>query len=168
MSTGQLFIGLLFLAIGLSSLTNIDIFHYVWPVIFIFIGIRILIGRRIYRRRTHGFRNIQENSLNEVSVFSGTGKRIESDAFTGGKMVAIFSGTEVDLTHVKMKGKTAELQLVAIYGGIKVVVPKGWRVISEGVGVLGGFSNNTTGHSETSPTLTMTGAAIFGGVEIVN
>jgi len=168
MSTGQLFFGLLFLAIGLSSLTNVDVFRYVWPVIFIFIGIRILIGRRIFSRRTHGISELHQDEINEVSIFSGTGKRVTSTGFTGGKAVAIFSGTELDLSGAKIKGKTAQLQLVAIYGGIKLIVPKGWRVFSEGTGILGGFANHTTGASDSSPKLTVTGAAIFGGVEIVN
>ena len=89
-----------------------------------------------------------------------------SSDFIGGKAVSIFSGTELDLSKVKMKGKTAELQLVAIYGGLKCIVPKDWRVESDGVGILGGFTNNTSGGE--SHKLIITGAAIFGGVEIVN
>lgn len=171
MSTGQLIIGLIFIAIGISSFTNFDIFHYLWPTIFIFIGIRILMGRRWRhhgRYTAHTVGELHQDDINEVAIFSGSARRVTSSAFTGGKAAAIFSGMEVDLTRAKMKGKSAEMELVGVFGGLKLIVPKDWRVVTEGAGVIGGFTNHTSGGTESSPKLIVRGAAIFGGVEIVN
>ena len=52
-------------------------------------------------------------------------------------------------------------------GGVKIKVPKNWQVVSEGAGIIGGFENHAAGTSG-STRLTVTGAAIFGGVEIIS
>jgi predicted membrane protein len=168
MSTGQLIIGLVFIVIGISSFTNFDLFHYLWPAILIFIGIRILMGKSRHRRGEISTSELSQDDINEVAIFSGSAKRVTSSAFTGGKAASIFSGKDLDLTHAKIKGKSAELELVAVFGGLKAIVPKDWRVVTEGAGVIGGFTNHTTGGSENSPKVIVRGAAIFGGVEIVN
>ena len=110
---------------------------------------------------------LRQDDINEVAVFSGSAKRVTSSGFTGGKAASIFSGMDLDLTHAKMKGKTAELELVAVFGGLKCIVPKDWHVVTEGAGVIGGFTNHTAGDGSASK-LIIRGAAIFGGVEIVN
>ena len=168
MRTGRLIVGLIFIAIGISSFTNIDLFHYLIPALFILLGIRILMGRSWRGQRWTGPSELNQDDINEVAVFSGSARNVTSASFTGGKAASIFSGMELDLTHAKMKGKSAELELVAVFGGLKVIVPKGWHVVTEGAGVLGGFTNHVTGGSDSSPKLITRGAAIFGGVEIVN
>jgi predicted membrane protein len=167
MSSGKLIVGLIFIAIGISSFTNFDLFHYLWPLLFIFIGIRILSGSR-WRHGRMSTSELAQDEINEVAIFSGTGRHVSSSSFFGGKAVSIFSGMDLDLTKTKMKGKSAELELVAVFGGLKAIVPKDWHVVTEGAGVIGGFVNHTTGGSESAPKLTVRGAAIFGGVEIVN
>jgi predicted membrane protein len=167
MSTGQLIIGLIFIAIGISSFTNIDLFHYLVPAVFIYLGIRILMGKTWSHSRMSAS-TLSQDEINEVAVFSGSRKRVTSGAFTGGKAASIFSGMDLDLTHVKIKGKSADIELVAVFGGLKAIVPKDWHVVTTGAGVLGGFTNHTTGGTESSPKLYVRGAAIFGGVEIVN
>lgn len=167
MSTGQIIIGIIFIAIGISSFTNFDIFHYLIPALFIFFGIRILLGRSWGRGR-YSASQLTQDDINEVAIFSGSAKRVQSSAFTGGKAASIFSGMDLDLTHAKIKGKRADLELNAVFGGLKVIVPKDWHVVTEGAGVLGGFTNHTSGGTESSPKLYVRGGAIFGGVEIVN
>ena len=167
MSTGQLIIGSILIAIGISSFTNFDIFHYLVPALFIFFGIRILLGRsRSHGRMTSSM--LAQDDINEVAIFSGSQKRVQSSAFTGGKAASIFSSMDLDLTHAKIKGKRADMELNAVFGALKVIVPKDWHVVTEGAGVIGGFVNHTTGGTESSPKLYVRGGAVFGGVEIVN
>lgn len=160
-------IGLLFLAIGISALTGFDLFRYLVPLIFIIIGIKILTGRSMRGSCRHTS-EFHQDELNEVLIFSGSQKHVVSSAFTGGKILVLISGIEIDLTEVKPKSKTLEMEIVSIFGGTKLIVPKGWNVSSEGVGILGGFSNETAGGSTNNPKLTLRGAAIFGGVDVVN
>lgn len=168
MNPGKLIIGSIFIAIGISAFTGIDIFRYLIPAFFIFVGIKILMGKDMPRKGHIGTSELHQDDINEVAIFSASGKRVISEKFSGGKASSIFSGMELDLSRAKMNGKTAEMELVSIFGGMKVTVPKDWRVVIDGAGVVGGFSNNTSGGTENSPKLTLRGAAIFGGVEIVN
>lgn len=169
MNTGQLIFGTILIAIGISSFTNFDIFHYLIPLLLIYFGIRVLLGRSGGKSRGNRYASqLNQDDINEVAVFSGSEKRVESKAFTGGKAASIFSGMDLDLTHAKIKGKRADLELNAVFGALKVYVPKDWHIVTEGAGVLGGFTNRTTGGSESSPKLYVRGGAVFGGVEIVN
>lgn len=166
MSTAQLIFGLIFIAIGISSFTNIDIFHYLIPILFIYVGIRIMMGGK--RHESKGLRSsLSQDEFNEVAVFSASNKEINVSDFTAGKAASIFSGMEVDLRQATMKGKTAEIELVAVFGGLKMRVPKDWAVVTEGAGVLGGFINHTES-TKGANKLIVRGAAVFGGVEIVN
>jgi predicted membrane protein len=168
MSTGQLIFGLLFIAIGISSFTNIDIFHYLVPACFILLGVRILAGKRWERRGVRGESKLNQDEINEVSIFSGSRKYIDSAQFRGGKAAAIFSGMELDVTKVKAKGKIIELELVAVFGELKVIVPADWHVTTEGAGIIGAFDNHTESKTTAHCELHLKGAAIFGAVEIVN
>ncbi len=168
MTTRRFIFGILFVFIGLSALTNFDWFHYVIPFIFIFIGLRILLFRKWFCSGVTHSSELRENEINEVAIFTGSDKRVITSLFTGGKAVAVFSGMQIDLSEVKSKAKTMELELVAVFGGLKVIIPKGWRVSSEGAGVMGGFSNQTSGGTDNSPKLHIKGAGVFGAVEVVN
>lgn len=166
MSTGQLIFGLIFIAIGFSAFTNVDIFHYLVPILFIYVGIRILTKRNRYEKRTKQSL-LSQDAFNEVAVFSASRNQVTATDFTEGKAASIFSGMELDLSKAKMKGKTADVELVAIFGGLKMRVPKNWLVVTDGTGILGGFTNHTEGGTSANK-LVVRGAAIFGGVEIVN
>lgn len=168
MTTSRLLFGILFLVIGTSAITGIDIFHYIVPVIFILIGLRILTGKSWRCRHDFGSTEIHEDDINEVAIFSGSDKHVVSSQFTGGKAVAVFSGMELDLTGAKTKAKLMNLELVAVFGGLKVSVPKDWKVTTDAAGILGGFVNHTKGSSDSAPRLHVKGAAVFGGVDIVN
>ncbi len=167
MTTGRLIIGFFLLAIGISALTGFDIFHYIVPFIFIYFGIRLLTGRSWRHGEIKGI-NVRQDSLNEVLIFSGSEKHLTSADFGGGKVAVIFAGTDIDLSAVKTKSKTVELEVVAVFGGAKVRVPKSWHVTTEGAGIMGGFENRTSGDKDTTCKLVAKGAAIFGGVEIFN
>lgn len=169
MNTGQLIIGVLFIAWGISSFTKFDIFHYFFPALLIFIGIRILTNRKhsYSSKKLVNTSVVSGDDFNEVAVFSASNKVVATPSFASGKAASIFSGMELDLTKAKMKGKVADIELVAVFGGLKLVVPKDWRVVTEGAGVIGGFTNKTE-NGKNSNKLVVRGAAVFGGVEVVN
>ncbi|HZD23384.1 MAG TPA: hypothetical protein VE569_08295, partial [Acidimicrobiia bacterium] len=58
------------------------------------------------------------------------------------------------------------LDLVTVMGGVRLVVPEGWRVRFDGKGLLGGFSDETrTTADEDVPTITVTGLLMLGGLQ---
>jgi hypothetical protein len=169
MTTTRLIFGFLLILIGLSALTGLDIFRIVIPILLIFWGIRVLSGHRGHDQPQHiREEEIAGNDIDEVVVFGGVNKKLTSKQFTGGRCVVVFGGGEIDLRSVASKSKTLELELTSVFAGMRVFVPAGWNIRSEGTGIMGGFANHTDPGQAAKPTLTVRGAAIFGGVEIVN
>jgi predicted membrane protein len=167
MSYGRLILGIVIILIGLSFLFDINILRYLIPLVIIYFGLRILMGKG----SETGFdtkTQTQEDKIERVLVFSGLNSKYTSSNFKGGSIVAIFAGGELDLSEVTTQEKEIKMDLVAIFGGVKVRVPRNWQINSEGVGILGGFNNNTGREGEAVTTLKVEGVAIFGGVEVVN
>ncbi len=162
----RLVIGLIFILLGITALTGINLGRFIGPAVLIVIGIIILSGRN-YGFSKGKTSSTAQDSLNEVLVFSGTQKRVVSENFKGGKIAAIFGGADFDLTDAKIKEKTAELEVVAVFGGVQLKVPKNWIVKSEAVGILGGVDDKTKPEEKTVE-LHLRGAAIFGGIEVKN
>jgi hypothetical protein len=53
-------------------------------------------------------------------------------------------------------------------GGIEIVVPEDWQVVSRGVAFMGGFEDKTRGVPDAKQRLVVKGLAIMGGVETKN
>lgn len=156
--------GIFLILIGLSALFEISLFKFAFAFILIALGIKILSGRG----GNWGSRSVSgEDYINEVAIFSPLFLNLRSTNFSGGKVVLIFGGGEIDLREVKTTYKDIKMEIVAIFGGCKLTVPKNWKVVSEGVGIVGGYNNKVL--SEMSEvTLNLRGVAIFGGVDVEN
>lgn len=112
------------------------------------------------------------NWLNAVAVFGGCERRF-SGHFQGGKAVAVFGGVELDFRDADMD-EEAFLEISCVFGGVEIRVPETWAVHSRSMPVFGGLEDKSR-HQRTDPTgtnkpktLIITGAVIFGGVEISN
>ncbi len=165
----RIIIGILIIIIGLSALTGLSLFKFAFALILIIIGIRIISGGS-WRDHHWDFSQkfvSNEDFLNEVVIFGPLRKTIKSENFKGGKIVAVFGGGEVDLSQVKAAEKTVNLEVVAVFGGGKIIIPKGWKVNSQGTAIFGGY-NSRVESGDGEIVLNIKGAAIFGGVEIVN
>ncbi|WEK20758.1 MAG: DUF5668 domain-containing protein [Candidatus Pedobacter colombiensis] len=117
------------------------------------------------------YSNIDKNDiLDSVSVFGGSHQHIHSKNFKGGDAIAIFGGCDVNLTQADFEG-TIELDVVALFGGVKIIVPPSWEVKSEVVAIFGGLDDKrSVGPVSAEPRkiVKIQGVTIFGGVEIRN
>lgn len=165
----RIIFGVVIILIGISALTGFSLFQFAFALLLIFIGVKVLTSRsRKWNVKWDDIKSIDnEDVVNEVAIFSPINKVVKSDNFKGGKIVMVFAGGEIDLSHVKTSAKDVDMELVAIFGGGKLIVPKDWRVNSHGVAIFGGY-NNKTEKGESGSTLNLKGAAVFGGIEIVN
>jgi hypothetical protein len=161
-----------FIVAGLGALFGVDVFKYFWPLILIVIGINMLTPRKWGSYRgSLDMEEVADDRLDYSAVFSGINRRVVSNDFRGGKVDVVFGGGELDLTGAKIaKGAKVNLEVNAVFGGIKVIVPKTWVVQAALTGVVGGFSNTTKvpERGKETGTLVVKGAAVFGGGEIVN
>ncbi len=169
------------IAIGAIFLIDdwVDIpFHvmeYFWPALLMIIGAVILI--RPQRRKKEEDPATGEDAaaatdrLDLVSIFNGTERTVISKQFKGGDSVTVFGGTEINLLQADIEGE-ARLDIVTVFGGTKILVPKNWEVRNEVSGLFGGVEDKRYSAVEIvtddNKVLTVTGTAIFGGVEIAS
>ena len=146
---------------------NIDMF---WPSIFIVIGIIFLFSRRRSWNSIPNASHSGDDYIDIVHVFSGGERHIISDNFRGGKITAVFGGSEIDLTKSKLAPGITEIEIACVFGGATLIVPDDWNIKIEVVPVLGGFGDsrklNPGRTVDLSRQLIVKGAIVFGGGEI--
>jgi predicted membrane protein len=166
----RIIVGTTIVLIGLSALLGFSLFRFIFAVALVFIGASIILGKRA-GWRSESESTVKQDKISEVAVFSPFSRKIDSEGFKGGDITLIFSGGELDLSGVKTDKEEINLEAVAIFGGLKIIIPNNWRVNNKGTAVLGGYDINAatvSGEGEKKITLNIKGAAIFGGVEVVN
>lgn len=142
-----------------------------WPMLFIGVGALMIFRKRDDQRffsNTSGTSSM--DYLDEVNVFGGGEKIINSNAFRGGKITAVFGGSEINLLNSKLADGVHKLEVVYVFGGGTILVPSDWNVKVDVVSIFGGFSDKRV-HStnyvvEPKKELIIKGVAIFGGGEI--
>jgi hypothetical protein len=176
-------IGGLLLARNLGYI-HMDVWQIIWPVILIFLGLLFLFRAR---RGGGGFIGppscgggvasgagsgpANPNVLDEVTVFGGIQRRIDSQDFEGGDLSSVFGGIEVDLRGANTKKDEIVIEANAVFGGIDLMLPDRWSVTVRGSGIFGGYDDQThppANPAEKRPHLTVTGSAVFGGVTVRN
>lgn len=108
-----------------------------------------------------------DDVLDIVSIFGGVKRRVLSKQFSGGDIICIFGGSEINLAHSDFNSRI-QLDLVQIFGGVKLVVPANWEVRSEVAAVFGGIDDKRPQPTLAVPEkiIILRGTIIFGGVEV--
>jgi predicted membrane protein len=123
---------------------------------------------------TMGGKSFFGNKLREQTFFGSVNRRVQTQQFEGGKVEAVFGSIELDLTDAAISSAdhTALLDVNAVFGGVEITVPRTWKVVMKTAGVLGGCDDRTIPPRPEpgveTQTLVVTGAAVFGGIEIRN
>jgi predicted membrane protein len=109
----------------------------------------------------------QETAIDVVSIFAGVKKRVLSKQFTGGDIVCVFGGAEINLTNADFTSPI-RLDLTMVFGGTKLIVPSNWEVRSEVVAIFGGVDDKRPQVSGSAPekTIILEGTLMFAGVEV--
>jgi hypothetical protein len=106
------------------------------------------------------------------AIFGGSKRVVTSQDFQGGEVVAIFGGVELDLRQAGMTGDSAVLEINAIFGGVEIKIPRNWSAVVEGVGIFGGYADNSfqpdPAQGPGVKQLIVKGVAAFGGVDVKN
>jgi len=182
------FWGTVLTAVGVVLLFNsFGVIHVtlaiLWPLLIIFWGVSILLhtmGRgplwksdwpsNWFGQAGGGVGN-SESWLDYTLIFSGVKRRITATNFKGGKVTAVFGGFTIDLRKADIEGDEAELHIDAVFGGGEVRVPETWHVSVRAAAIMGGYVDETRAPIDLGPNtkrLIVTGAAVFGGVNVKN
>jgi hypothetical protein len=162
-----------------------NVWEIVWPVMLIFLGILFLFRARgggpsfagppscgggLGGSGT-GASRANPNVLDEVAVFGGIQRRVDSQDFEGGELSSVFGGIELDMRGANTKKDEIVIEANAVFGGIELLLPDRWNVTVRGAGIFGGYEDKThppANPAEKRPHLTVTGSAVFGGVSVRN
>jgi len=177
--TNKKLLGGIFTGIGLFFLLeeHIPNLHYpngiIFPVLLIALGIYIILNHRkkdVTEVERKGF--LKKDVIDDVSIFGGGSKIISSDNFKGGNITAIFGGSEINLTGCKLAEGEQIIDVLTVFGGTTILVPKNWNVVVNVTSILGGFSDKSIKDPGVMPdqtrTLYIKGLAMFGGGEVKN
>lgn len=106
------------------------------------------------------------DGLNETSVFGNVRRIMVSKNFTGGEVSAVFGSAEINLVQADFQ-HPPHLELNAVFGSIKLIVPSHWQVKFESNAVLGGIEDKRPRHTIYSDkVLYLEANAVFGGIQI--
>jgi len=130
------------------------------PTVLAGVGIAVLIGLR----RHHGART-------PIAMFGGAVTKERSEHLRHADVSAIFGGATLDLREAHIDAD-ADIDAFALFGGVDVLVPEGWRVSVGGLPFMGGIEDKTGNGDRTlpddAPVLTVNGTALFGAVVVAN
>jgi hypothetical protein len=133
------------------------------PAILVAIGFAILFGA--FGRGPRG-----AEGESPIAVFGASKVKEHSQHFTHADATALFGGATLDLREAKIDDE-ATVDATAIFGGVDVLVPKGWRVNVGGLPIFGGYEDKTEANgsvADDAPKLDIRATAIFGGVDVAN
>ena len=143
------------------------------PALIILVGLKMIfgtsrIGHRMFKepifRQTVG----NEDFFEDIAIFGGGERKIVTPHFKGGRMVAMFGGSKVDLTHCDIApGDRPMVEVVSIFGGSGLLVPSDWNVKTEVFNIFGGYvDKRIASQVDYNKTLTIKGITLFGGGEV--
>ena len=143
------------------------------PILFIVLGTYIILKKRKLDSGSELFSDtskLSKDKIDDVSIFGGGTKIISSNNFQGGNVTAIFGGSEINLINCQLAEGDNILDVLCVFGGTTIILPKEWNVVINVTSVLGGFSNKAIRNPsiliDQTRTLHIKGLAMFGGGEV--
>lgn len=172
--------GLIFLLIGggfyaheyIHLPHNLNFWQLFVAAVFIIAGFVMIFKRKTCcdsAKRTQT--NITNDTIDELAFFGGGERTIVSDNFRGGKIMAIFGGSNFNLSRSKLAPGKVNIDVFAVFGGLKLIVPEDWNVKVSVVSIFGGISDKHRAPvpkdiQDDESVLIIKGLVIFGGGEI--
>ena len=179
---GGLIVGIILILIGVSALTGIPFFGFIFAIVLIAIGVRMIARRSVHSAWhwddyshdhccDHSHIHMHdtatgERNIDEVAIFSPLNKSYTAEHFKGGKIVIIFSGGEVDLVQIKTDETEIHLEVSSIFSGIEITIPKDWKVVSTANVFLGNVDTSAAQGGDGNVTLHLHGEAVLGQIEV--
>ncbi len=140
-----------------------------WPAVILFIGLSLILGSRRRHWRPIRTGEVNDNLIDDVSIFGGSEQKFTSQQFKGGRITNIFGGSTIDLSDAKLEPGQNYVDLLCIFGGSKLIIPSDWRLKIEVTSIFGGITDKRKSPQsipDNSPELVLKGLVLFGGIDI--
>jgi predicted membrane protein len=183
------------LLLNTLGIVSLQLWEFLWPLILVIIGARIIMrsGRRRVSTPSEPA-NIQlgpsaasqpnnpstpphgaaaANASDNASVYSVLGscrRRWGKAVFRSAEALCVMGGFELDLRDALMGAEgSAQIEVTVVMGGLNILIPQNWTVVSNVTPILGGINDKTrTNTSSATQQLFLHGTVLMGGIEIGN
>ncbi len=149
-----------------------------WPGLLIGIGL-VILTRRGHRptndtsstfnafKGSQNANEINQEYIEDTAIFGGGTSKFTSSNFRGGKLTAIFGGSDLHMNNAVPSSEGCVIDVLVIFGGSNMIIPDDWLVKSEIVSIFGGFSDKRMpAKPNPEKTIVLKGLVLFGGVEL--
>jgi predicted membrane protein len=167
---------------------GIQIHAFIWPVLIILAGIVMIFKphrkpfNKDWREKRRHLDNTkyedwreqrfteestQNDTVDTVAIFGGVKKNILSKNFKGGEITCVMGGAEINFMQADIQGKVT-IEITAVLGGAKLIIPSHWDVQPEMMAILGGIEDKRQLNTNISEEkiLVIKGTTVLGGIEI--
>ncbi|MEI6575435.1 MAG: DUF5668 domain-containing protein [Bacteroidota bacterium] len=166
--------GLVMILVGSFFLINnhfdlpFNLSQIFWPVLLIVAGVFLILGASRFKHFKSNYTDQKvDDFFDDVAIFGGMDRTIHSDNFRGGKVVAIFGGSKLNMNHVTLSPGMNLIEMVCVFGGTQLMIPADWNVKLEVISIFGGLADKRPPVPvDMSKTLVIKGVVIFGGGDI--
>ncbi len=101
-----------------------------------------------------------------TSILGGNKNQVSSQQVRGGRVFVLFGSGDIDLRGAALDDGEAVVRIIAMFGGVKLIVPEDWAVNVHTGAVFGGIESKRTMPASPTDQLTLNGFCFFGGIEI--
>jgi hypothetical protein len=109
------------------------------------------------------------STFSTVAFMGSVARKVVSQEFKGGDVVAMMGGGDIDLRSARIAGDTARLEVNLVMGGVNLFVPEDWSVEFSGLPIMGSVEDRTKRTAgETRGRLVITGVILMSSVIIRN
>ena len=169
--------GFVLVAVGLFFMIP-DIFHLprirwqiFWPTVLIILGFVYIIRQRGHNTAPGQRPDGTVDFIDDTNIFGGGEIVNNSQNFKGGKITAVFGGSNYNLSQAKLSDGNNVLDFFAMFGGGTFIVPADWDVNVDVTSIFGGFTDKripklNADSAAPRRTLYLKGTVLFGGGEI--
>ncbi len=110
----------------------------------------------------------KDDFVDITSVLGSAQRIVVSKNFRGGDITCFMAGAEINLTQADITG-TVVMDMTAVMGGVKLIVPPNWEVKSEVNTIMGGVEDKRQVVGKIidfNKVLVLKGTAFMGGIEL--
>ena len=151
-----------------------------WPILgaalLLSIGFSMLFQRHTHCYSCHHHPHDKEyDSVDQVNgnrvefstSFGSSIKYVNSDNFERADLDCSFGAMKVYFDNAIIQSGNAVIDMRVSFSGVELYIPKSWHVVDKMDASFAGVEEKNKNEGATSPTVTLTGSASFGGVTIL-
>jgi hypothetical protein len=109
-----------------------------------------------------------KGDYNTVVIQTDKKISLRGEEFSGDSQLVAFGAFELDLRGSIPTSESISISIKAMYCGVKIIVPEGWKVTGEGKTFLGGFANKCFEGKDGLPHLFIQYDIHFAGIDVSN